>query len=1360
VESDAPSGTSPRSGADEPDQLAGEINERYELRGVLGRGGMATVYDVTERDSGRRVAFKRLRSLEEADKQQRNAELFAREFHALAQLAHPRIVQAYDYGVDARGPYYTMELLDGGDIQQLAPLAWRSACAIVRDLCSALSLLHSRRLVHRDLSPRNVRRTGTGLAKLFDFGALVPIGPQRVVIGTPPCCAPETVCSQPLDGRTDLFALGATFYYLLVGRHAFQARQFSMLQDVWQLGFPRPSRLVEDIPAELDLLVLDLLRLEPDARPANAAEVIERLSAIDGEPLTEELPLAAAYLSRPSLVGRETQLGRAQRRLGRAVRGQSSCVVIEGGAGVGRSRFLEQCVLDASLLGAAAVQVDADDARSGEYGVLRAIARRILTLLPSAALAAAEPQRAILSRLLPELGGAREPAAVPLGRPQLQAAVHGWLVALAARHPLLLAIDDFDRIDEPSAALLSLLAHDALPGLCVLASLLRTRLAPIGPEQQLLLEIGTRIELLNLSRDESEKLVRSLFGDVPNVDLVAQRLHELADGNPRDLLQLAQHLVDRGAARYEAGAWNLPHSVDSGELPSSIGQALRARVDGLGERARELAYALALCPDLSFSLSECGRLCGDRPSAALLDDLARLIEVEIVRVTDERYQLARPLWAAPLRAGSSLESERTSQARLAEVLLASGHEFRACQHLLRAGAYARALDRLVPHAEVSQEETAQSAEVFARYARALPQDWFETYCEALRQCELLGRPRRDAAILRGRLAGLVSAFGIGESAPIEPLYLELIEDSGLGAWERLSITLPAAERIQLALTLARVRYLETPLRERVFDPRTALRMLSRVVSSGATRVANGLEVEYLRALPKLDPFAPFAPNLAVSRDLVAGMDARYRGRAERASQIYRELLVLLERTEPGVFDPSYNEILRLGVMNALGVMEACLGIGSSLAWADRVAVHPTYRLNAEYTRVLYHLYQGDIRSAEQSRRQAERLRLQIQQLYTGVPLLWEIDAHVLAEDLTRVRHSVEQCARLAASSPPWQAVYDYVNAEFQRIRGDLPAALSCIERALSLARAGQHVLWASMATTRVRVLDELGRHAEALFAAKAYVAKAQRHELKSVAERLRLALALGQARAGRAEASATADAVLGRLRDLGATGLILANAHEARARIALFQQDAASFRHHAELCRAIYSAHANPALLVKYERLIAPIEPHPITIAPSAPDAAMLGTGFAVARVAHAFAQCRNDQQRAKLALVTLVQESNARGGMLFTQKEHGPEYAATLGELVLTTSMREWLLAYLGAQTEDVATCSDSGVYSAVPNDWHDELGQGYRLVLLAHSVQGVLSITGAAILALAPLPQFRYPAQVASALSRMWSERSDVTT
>ena len=296
---------------------------RYRVERVLGAGGMATVYDVFDTATGRRLALKRLHELSDLAKRQRTVELFEREYHTLSHLAHPHVVEAYDYGVDERGPCYTMELLEGGELSTLAPVPWKRACELTRDICSALSLVHSRRLVYRDLNPRNVHCNNEGRAKLIDFGALAPVGPSKQVVGTPAYCAPETLELAPLDARTDLYSVGATLYFMLTGRHAYPARSFEQLRSMWEGRPMRPSEITADLPAALDDLVMDLLHPEPSVRPANAAEVMEQLAVIGGGTLQEVPSVTLAYLSAPQLVGRETALSRTRTKITRAARSRA-----------------------------------------------------------------------------------------------------------------------------------------------------------------------------------------------------------------------------------------------------------------------------------------------------------------------------------------------------------------------------------------------------------------------------------------------------------------------------------------------------------------------------------------------------------------------------------------------------------------------------------------------------------------------------------------------------------------------------------------------------------------------------------------------------------------------------------------------------------------------------------------------------------------------------------------------------------------------------------------------------------------------------------------------------------------------------
>jgi eukaryotic-like serine/threonine-protein kinase len=254
------------------------LSERYQLRAEVARGGMGVVYQAFDKLAAREVAYKRLLLGSEISRA-RFVALFEREYKTLSQLTHPAIVSAYEYGFDAQGPYYTMELLDGQGLTDLGPLPYRDVCRVMRDVASALALLHARRLIHRDLSPANVRIQRDGRTKLIDFGALTPFGRATEVVGTPAFTPPEALAAAELDQRADLYALGALSYWALTRKTAVRAHSLEDLHLAWLEPIVPPSRYAPEIPAALEELVLSLLARDPLARPASAAEVIERLTS-------------------------------------------------------------------------------------------------------------------------------------------------------------------------------------------------------------------------------------------------------------------------------------------------------------------------------------------------------------------------------------------------------------------------------------------------------------------------------------------------------------------------------------------------------------------------------------------------------------------------------------------------------------------------------------------------------------------------------------------------------------------------------------------------------------------------------------------------------------------------------------------------------------------------------------------------------------------------------------------------------------------------------------------------------------------------------------------------------------------------
>ena len=1352
----------------------GSVGARYRIETLLGQGGMAEVYQVVDTSTGDRRALKRLIKIDDPRKLQRATELFEREFHTLSQLAHPRVVSVYDYGVEDGAPYYTMELLDGGDLQQRAPVPWQLACKLARDVCSALSVLHSRRMVYRDLSPRNVRCTSDGQAKLIDFGAMAPMGPSKQVVGTAAFCAPELVHLQTIDARTDLYSLGATLYYTLLGRRAYPARDFRQLRDMWRSTPRRPSELVPEIPPALDRLVLDLMQLDTSLRPASAAEVMDRLSAIAELPADEQMLVSQAYLTTPTLVGRDRELARVRKKVLRALRGRGGAVLITGSPGVGRSRLLDACVLEAKLAGSTVLRADAADAQAGDYGVVRALASQLIDALPEIAIEAALPRLPILGHVVPELVARFPHAALEvypdaqLARPAVQTALREWLWDVSRKRSLTLAVDDVHRIDEPSAAFLALLAYEAAHHPVLVAASEEASAAIGKPALRLLGESAIKLLLEPLDAADTERLLRSVFGDVPNLQLLAHRLHEVAEGIPANVMRLAQYLVERGVVRYESGAWSLPQHLATGDLAPSMAQALQVRVAALSAGARELAQVFALCPEQRFSFEDCVALTAHRQSARLLRELDELLMADVLRVAGERYELAQQTWVAALRADCA--DEAALHLRLAPLFAARGNEgFRAAQHLLRGGDEGRGLDQLVLHAEQSQQLTDQSPEAFSALIQALPPDWYATYEAGLHLCERAGRPGKDAYTLLSRLAGLVAFGAIDDITHPLALIKQLTRDSGLQLHAELPADMNAGERLKRTFELTQQRYDLAPAQDKVLDPLTAIRQLARAQIQTTAVIAMGHDHHFLGKLPSLAPYVPLSPALGVVDQLVLGLTHRLRGQVEQARQVYGALLDRVAQPDRGGLDETHHRYLSFGVMNGLGLLEASMGIPMALERANAIETDPLSRVNAMLIRMLYHLWQGQADQAERCDRENELLRTQNgpRQWFEGAHLLGQVTAHAAIGDLTRVKQTLDGIAAMAAQWLGWVPIHHYARGEYHRIRGDQANALRHFDIALNLTGPGKHQIWADAAGAKLKTLNDLGEYQQARDEGERNFAAARAADLGYASLGLRLPLALAQARLGQhAEAVANADAVIAYFEQLGSTGLNLGLAYETRARVASIAQDKAAFEQYAAKCAGQFASAANRALMARYATLLrearqAIVELSSEMEAAADVEASKMHSTMA-SQVTMMLRSCHTPAERSQRMLELLAQQSGVRLGFLYGVVGQTPVISAKLGHHELPARIdalaREYLFNEINEQ--DVTKSGEELQTTETVNaEWTGEHGERYRPVPLSHPTDEGFAIVGLALLVIEREMSFVYPAQLASELSRFAFDSGDMS-
>ena len=321
----------------------------YRVEGLLGRGGMGVVYRAWHLRLNRAVALKML--LAGPCARPEELERFLRESQAVAGLGHPNIVQVYDMGDVEGRPYFTMELVEGGNLANQirgVPQPAHQAAARVATLAEAIHAAHQSGIVHRDLKPANILLTRDGTPKVTDFGLARRLEGDGgltlsgVPVGTPSYMAPEQARGkrQEIGPATDVYALGAILYELLTGRPPFRAESATAtLQQVLTDEPVSPTRLNPQAPRDLTTICLKCLSKEPHRRYSSAAALADDLRRfLRGEPIAarragrlERLarwarrsPAAAALLAisllvATTLVGAGASLSVRQIRTARAV---------------------------------------------------------------------------------------------------------------------------------------------------------------------------------------------------------------------------------------------------------------------------------------------------------------------------------------------------------------------------------------------------------------------------------------------------------------------------------------------------------------------------------------------------------------------------------------------------------------------------------------------------------------------------------------------------------------------------------------------------------------------------------------------------------------------------------------------------------------------------------------------------------------------------------------------------------------------------------------------------------------------------------------------------------------------------------
>lgn len=298
----------------------------YRLRKKLGEGGMGAVYLADDSRDGKKVALKVLPRRHAADPE--FLKRFRREAEAAIKLDHANIVRAFEAGEEASFHFYAMEYCEGEPLDRALKrtglFSWHRAFEIVRDVARGLQYAHAQGFIHRDIKPANIFMTAAGMPKILDLGLTKKIDESQLsfqtlsgaVLGTPHYISPEGAKSdKSIDGRSDIYSLGATLYHLLTGEPPFSGNTlYEILSKHVNAELPNPQDVAEDIPDGVVHVLRKMMAKSPNDRYSDCGELVNDVELV----LQGKTPQSAALGAGASAVAqlRKQIVGARRKRAG------------------------------------------------------------------------------------------------------------------------------------------------------------------------------------------------------------------------------------------------------------------------------------------------------------------------------------------------------------------------------------------------------------------------------------------------------------------------------------------------------------------------------------------------------------------------------------------------------------------------------------------------------------------------------------------------------------------------------------------------------------------------------------------------------------------------------------------------------------------------------------------------------------------------------------------------------------------------------------------------------------------------------------------------------------------------------------
>lgn len=272
-------------------KIGSRIDGRYRVLGRIGTGGMAEIFEVHDIINRKTCVLKII--LEKLLTDDINIQRFNNEALIESKLNHPNIVRVYGSGMYENRPYMILEYIKGQTLREkidfLTTITHIEACEMMVQLCNAVSYIHKRGIIHRDIKPDNIYVMPDGSIKLSDFGISIDKydenrKKEKAIVGSVHYLAPEICQSQPASIQSDIYALGVTFFEIITHRLPFEEGEIidiavSHIKD----EFPKPSNFVPGLPAPIEDIILRATAKDPLDRYESADEMIKDLSNVINE---------------------------------------------------------------------------------------------------------------------------------------------------------------------------------------------------------------------------------------------------------------------------------------------------------------------------------------------------------------------------------------------------------------------------------------------------------------------------------------------------------------------------------------------------------------------------------------------------------------------------------------------------------------------------------------------------------------------------------------------------------------------------------------------------------------------------------------------------------------------------------------------------------------------------------------------------------------------------------------------------------------------------------------------------------------------------------------------------------------------